>query len=349
MRYVLGAWILAVGVVAPALLWAEDSKEPSLLEEAPKDLFENGDNQFFTMSIENDSWHSGDRHYTNGLRFSYMDLRDKPPHFVDTLDKWLPFFEVNEHTGVVYSVGQNMYTPSNISNPAEQLNDRPWAGFLYGSVGLNTVEGRHVDELEATLGVVGPWSLAEQTQKVWHAVVDAPHPRGWQHQLDNEPGVMLAYNRRWPEFVKLESWDWYFAGEPNVGATVGNVYTYATTGFNVRFGPADGRWSDTPMRVRPAMPGTGFFAKPDDNSFMSWHLFGGVDTRYMVRNIFLDGNTFDSDPHVDKRNVVTDFNAGVAVSLGKVNLSYTNIYRTKEFKGQQKGDIFGGLNLGYRF
>lgn len=322
---------------------------PTLQEEIPEEALAPGENQFFTLSVENDSFKNSDKNYTNGIRASYLDLRKKPPRFTRTLDEWLPFFSINEDTGVTYSVGQNIYTPPNISNPNQQLDKRPYAGFLYGSVGLSTLVDNHVDELEATVGVVGPWALAEQTQKMWHAAVDAPKPRGWQHQLDNEPALMLAYQRRWPEALKVDKFGWYAAAEPSVGVTGGNVYSYANTGFNVRFGPSDSRWADTPTRVRPNMPGSGFFAKPADGSFASWHLFGGVNSRAMARNIFLDGNTFDDEPSVDKKLFVHDFNWGAAASVGRVNLSYTNVYRTKEYKGQPKGDMFYGINVGYRF
>ena len=49
-----------------------------------------------------------------------------------------------------------------------QENDRPWAAWLYGSIGLATLTDNHLDELEFTAGVVGPQALGEQTQKLIH-------------------------------------------------------------------------------------------------------------------------------------------------------------------------------------
>lgn len=306
------------------------------------------DDQFFTLNFENDSLTSqSDRHYTNGLRLSYFDAGIQPPEFTRALADWLPFFEVSDKTGVVFSVGQNLYSPRDISQPVPSSNDRPYAGFLYGSMGLATLKDDHVDELELTLGVVGPAALGRQTQRRWHETVGATKPMGWDHQLDNEPVLMLALGRRWPEWYMWQGGGWYLGGGPSVGATVGNVYTYASTGFNVRFGPEDARWQDTPVTVRPAMPGTGYFAKPD--GWFSWYLFAGANGRAVARNIFLDGNTFTDSPSVDKKIFVGDLNAGVAVTFGKVRVTFANVYRSKEFETQQKQDIFSTVNVGYRF
>jgi hypothetical protein len=57
-----------------------------------------------------------------------------------------------------------------------------------------------------TVGVVGPASFAEQTQKRIHEIVNADEPRGWNTQLKNEPGVSslvkgLAFSRYSVEIV----------------------------------------------------------------------------------------------------------------------------------------------------
>ena len=101
------------------------------------------------------------------------------------------------------------------------------------------------------------------------------------------------------------------------------------------------------MRVRPALPGTGFFEIPEKK--WSWSLFGGVEGRLVGRNIFLDGNTFRDSYSVDKNYAVGDANAGVALTYDQMRISYTLVYRTKEFETQDENTVFGALNLGYRF
>jgi hypothetical protein len=54
-----------------------------------------------------------------------------------------------------------MYTPRDITLANPPLDDRPYAGWLYATLGLGVETGRQLDQLALSLGVVGPESLAE--------------------------------------------------------------------------------------------------------------------------------------------------------------------------------------------
>ena len=305
--------------------------------------------KFITFNSENDMYGGGtDRNYTNGARVTYFDLGAPVPEFFHVIDRMVPTFSINETTSISWSLGHNLYTPSDIEVAANQDEDRPWAAFLYGSAGLVSVTKNHIDSLEATVGVIGPAALGEQVQKAIHRhVSDSPMPKGWRHQLKNEPALMLSWERSWPERYGIEALGWNAGATPYIGATVGNVYTYANTGMMLYLTPYDGGMQDAPVRVRPAMPGTGAFLVPE-NKF-SWYLFGGLEGRAIARNIFLDGNTFTDSHSVDKKNFVADATAGLALTYGRTRLSYALIYRTKEFDEQESGDVFGTITLGVRF
>jgi lipid A 3-O-deacylase len=64
-----------------------------------------------------------------------------------------------------YAHGQNIFTPSKIKLEDPPPDDRPYAGWLYGSIGLIAETGQRLDVLDLTLGIVGPASLAEETQR----------------------------------------------------------------------------------------------------------------------------------------------------------------------------------------
>src|SRR3546814_7476739 len=88
-----------------------------------------------------------------------------------------------------------------------------------------------------------------------------------------------------------------------------------------------------PPRLRPALPGSDYF-RPSD--WFGWHLFVGAEGRLMVRNIFLDGNTFEDSHSVDKYPLVFDLQAGIEVDLGKrVRIAYTNLWRSRELSEQE--------------
>lgn len=323
--------------------------EKDLQSDITRQIRKNPNEKFITFNSENDMYGGGtDRNYTNGARVTYFDLGAPVPEFFHVIDRMVPTFSINETTSISWSLGHNLYTPSDIEIAANQDDDRPWAAFLYGSAGLVSVTKNHIDSLEATVGVIGPAALGEQVQKAIHRhVSDSPMPKGWRHQLKNEPALMLSWERSWPERYGIEAMGWNAGATPYIGATVGNVYTYANTGLMLYLTPYDGGMQDAPVRVRPAMPGTGAFLVPE-NKF-SWYLFGGLEGRAIARNIFLDGNTFTDSHSVDKKPLVGDATAGLALTYGRTRLSYALNYRTKEFDEQESGDVFGSITLGVRF
>ncbi len=307
------------------------------------------DKNYISLAIENDSLGGGtDRFYTSGVRFSWFNVNTPVPEGIDTLADMVPTFDLNETTSTFFSLGHNIYTPEDIKIAGPQPDDRPWAAWLYGSLGIATFTDNHIDELELTLGVVGPEALGEQTQKFIHThISNSATPRGWDNQLDFEPGAILSWQRRWPVAFNYKMGDYFLRAEPNINISLGNVYTYAGTGMTFVFGPYQGYFQDTPPRVRPSMPGTGFFETPDQD--WSWHAFAGFDLRAVGRNIFLDGNTFTDSPDVDKKPLVGDVSAGVAFTYDDYRLSYSINGRSQEFDGQGAESVFGALTLTTRF
>ena len=198
-----------------------------------------------------------------------------------------------------------------------------------------------------TLGIVGEEALAEPVQEFVHDLIDTRDPSGWDNQLDFEPGFILSRTRRWPMALSYTMDDFWFNVEPNINLSLGNVYTYAGAGANITFGPYQGTLQDTPPRVTPSGPGTGYFQTPDQG--WSWYLFAGADGRAMARNIFLDGNTFSDSHSVDKKHFVADFYGGAALTFDNYRLSYTLTGRTKEFDKQENDSLFGSLTLTTRF
>ena len=349
----LFALVPATGAMAEEMV---GPKDPAKVErEAKKSVERNPYENYLSFSYENDLIGDGtDKYYTSGVRMTYFNVNTVVPDVIDDAAKSVPGFDINATTGTYFTLGQNLYTPSDIQTSAPQDGDRPYAAWLYGSIGIATLTEDHIDDIELTLGVVGPEALGEQTQKFIHThITDSPTPKGWRNQLDFEPGVVLSWQRRWPQGPNGD-WsvdfgnDFRMNAEPNFNVTLGNIYTYAGTGLLLTFGPYQDTLQDTPPRVKPALSGTGYFDVPDQK--WGWYTFAGFDARVVGRNIFLDGNTFDDDsPSVDKKPLVGDAVAGVAFTLYDYRLSYTANYRTKEFDGQSDDTIFGSITLTTRF
>lgn len=336
-------------VLAEAPASGPSQPQPSTLEARIPQTLLNERDSFFTLVVENDFFGSGtDQNFTNGLRLTYFDVGTPPPLPARWFEALFPYFDINRTTSTYYSAGQNLYTPENIDLVTPDPTDRPYAAFLYGSAGLVTIEDNHLDNVELTLGVIGPLALGEEVQANFHEWIDSKDPRGWDSQLDNEPGLMVSWQRTWPEaYATRLAGGHYLRVMPHLGLTLGNIHTHANTGLTVQLMPWRDRWQSQPLRVRPAVAGSGFFSTFEHD--WSWMVFAGADGRAVGRNIFLDGNTFEDSPSVDKRPLVADLSAGLALTYGRTRLSYTLNWRSEEFENQDTPHIFGALSLGYRF
>jgi hypothetical protein len=204
----------------------------------------------------------------------------------------------------------------------------------------------HVDELEFTLGIIGPEAFGEQTQKFVHKNIShSPEPQGWDNQLNFEPGFIVSWGRRIPKALSTQIGPLHARVEPNFSIALGTIRTYAGAGATVILASSDD--IDTPARVRPAMPGTGvFFTQPQE---LNWQVFAGLEGRLIGRDIFLDGNTFRDSHNVDKNHIVGDASAGVSLTYDSYRLSYTLNGRSKEFKDQAEESVFGSVTLTKRF
>src|SRR3546814_10706131 len=98
-----------------------------------------------------------------------------------------------------------MYTPEDTAARDLLVDDRPYAGWLYGAISVHAetradapgTEPDTLDTVELQLGMVGPYAFGEEVQNAFHRLIDVAEAQGWDNQLDNEPGVMLIGERRW--------------------------------------------------------------------------------------------------------------------------------------------------------
>jgi len=302
-----------------------------------------------TLQFENDIFGNTDQHFSHGMRAALMTPENSVPEWIRDLAAEFPLFNAEHSRRAVFSLGQNTYTPTDLVTPALQIDDRPYAGWLYGGIGLVSVDpdGTRLDNIELNIGVVGPASFADEVQTLWHRWFGFQHPYGWGNQLKNEPGIVLTYERAWRHagpagFLGL---DWGMT--PHAGISLGNVLTQAAGGVTFRIGEDLQKNLDYgPPRIRPSLPGSDYFKR---GGRLSWYFFLGAEGRAVGRNIFLDGNSFVDSHNVDKKYFVGDIQAGIAIIMGSVRVAYTHVYRTPEFDGQDAGDVFGAFSVSMMF
>ena len=301
---------------------------------------------------ENDSlFFTSDKHYTQGLRGAYLsdslpadDWRYKA---FDLMPAVFPDAAASERRFDWIFLGQSIFTPTNLTLNPPDPHDRPYAAWLYTGGALLQENGNQLTGLELLVGVVGPAALGRQVQNDWHQfVVGIPGGQGWHGQLKNEPALAVSYDKHWR--VCLADLDGVGVDVvPSAGVTAGNVFTYGAVGGMLRIGQdLDADYG--PARIRPAPSGSDWFAAARMTEPLGWYVFAGAEGRAVAQNIFLDGNTFASSAHVEKKPLVGDLTAGVALFWrNELRLDIGLLTRTKEFYGQQGEDSYAGFRFSF--
>ena len=310
------------------------------------------DNNFdFAFTHDNDAFSlfPSDRYYTNGLKFSWSARKiNSAPDWLESLAYALPFFPKTDLTRHAYTVGQSMFTPDGIQQAQRLTNQRPYAGWLYGTFDFATAKDQQVDVFSLTLGIVGPASMAEDVQKISHSLIGSPEPMGWEHQLDNELGFNLAYLRSWRAIQT-----WHFGRKhidftPHLNGALGNIYTFTGAGVTFRYGENLPNDYGVP-KLQLGLPTANFTVNRPVNDF-NWYLFSSTEIRYVVRNLFLDGNSFEGDRiSINKEPFVADLQLGVVFDWTHFSLVYTQIIQTKEFDTQDDFHTLGSISLSLKY
>jgi lipid A 3-O-deacylase len=308
-----------------------------------------------SLHFENDALLRRDRDYTSGMKLNWTsrwiparettsDDRDKKgalPSFLDML----PFFKrPDDRRALSILIGQSIYTPEDLDRRDLILDDRPYAGYTYLGVAVHRTGRKFMDTIELDIGIVGPHSYAEDVQEKVHKWIGSEEPKGWENQLKDEFALEVVYERKWRLVTSTLGRGFGYDLIPHLGGRVGNVYIYANTGVELRFGwNPPGDFGTCPIR-----PGCESNAATDMEAGRrrspGIHAFLSIDGRAILRDIFLDGNTWRESHSVDKRYFVADIGAGMGISAKWFKLTYGVIYRTKEFKSQDsKGHLFGTL------
>ncbi|WOO42133.1 lipid A deacylase LpxR family protein [Rubellicoccus peritrichatus] len=313
------------------------------------------DGDSFGFIFENDIFGGSDKYYSSGQQLNFsmtLESSSDTSDRIQFLDQdWLPFYgRPGERRVNTFTFGQQIYTPANISIAAPQPNDRPWAGWLYGSAFFSRASEESLTTFGVTLGLVGPGSGAEDVQKFIHEhITDSPDPKGWDNQLSNEPGIILAYQKTWRIGAgNAGSFGWDVL--PNAGAAVGNVYVQASGGGMFRFGwrlPQD-------FGIGGIRPGSSTTLAPDilplqDPEGFRFYGFAGGQILAVAHDIFLNGNTFKDSASISAKPIIGYIQIGATLAYDNFRFSYLQRYSSKEFRNQPSGQWLGAVTATVQF
>lgn len=277
-----------------------------------------------------------DRGYTNGTRFDYFYINNRPSRFF--LHRIMPKAGDGSINTYGFGIMQVMITPKNILRRIPQRNDYPYSGSLFATHSLyatNPIK-KYSWQSEYLLGVLGPPSLAQQTQESMHHLVGYFKPNGWDYQLKTD----LLLNMR-------------VAGEKQLAhikkglELIGGAQAFAGTALNglsawstLRFGKMEPYFNGLLSR----------FATPyERRSRQQIYFIVRPAVELTLSNAFIGGGIFnrknrvipEPDPNYgDEENalmvrerVVAKCDYGMVVSSGRVGISYTLTSMTQMVKG----------------
>jgi hypothetical protein len=204
-----------------------------------------------------------------------------------------------------------------------------------------------MDSLTLVLGIVGPSSQAGAVQRAVHKLFGFERPLGWPYQLKDEPVLGVAFDRKGKirPAAPQGGFGWDVVG--HAGGALSNAIIEAAGGILVRAGwgvPGD----FGPARQRLGIDGAGLC--PDDKfgapreSGPDVYGFAGFDVHAVLRDIVLDGNSFQDGPRVEKVPLTADVVAGLAVRGRRFEIRFSYVYRTPRFVGERKRFVYGSLS-----
>ena len=311
-----------------------------------------GHDGIWSVTLENDLFAGVDTNYSSGFAISFTGgeaSRHDPKSFYHRIlesSTWLPGIggEGSENF-VGFSLGQTMFTPEDITLANPPADDRPYAGFLFFNTSLFSLRPHSLDAWTLQLGMVGPSSLGEQSQKSIHSLIGSDEPQGWDQQLKDEFIVNVHYehsHRRWNGKLS-RSLDVELI--PKFGGGLGNFATYANVGVMGRIG----------SNMPPTFSGNSLTAGLSSNapalvpdpSRWGWSLFAGAQGYWVGRYLPLDGNTFSDGPSVDTNDLLSSLTAGLSLGCSTFvsTLSFTAF--SEVYENQPERSEFGALSVSW--
>jgi hypothetical protein len=187
-----------------------------------------------------------------------------------------------------------------------------------------------METLAFDLGIIGPEALGEEAQNLLHR----NGPKGWKNQLDTEFAFAFRYLRRHLFETRLDD-TWRLHLIPHLSGAAGTLATSLAAGGTARFGYNVPNEFEVP-------PG------PTEPKFGAY-LFSAIEGRWVIRNIFLDGNTFHSSHSVDKEPLVGELRVGLGLTLKRVEVIVGHALLTDEFEEQKTNDSYSFATLLFKF
>lgn len=343
-------WLSLVGLV---FLSAVSAGFPRLEAQAPASA---PDHSSWHFEFSNDVFFLSDNNISSGMSLQYNSASAKAwselkavPGFIRSLGR-LVFPSSNRQRAHRFSLAltQTLQTPDDINRKELIETDVPYAGTLTLQACWYNYDDKRFKAFEATIGVVGPLSLAGQAQEAAHKLLKCAIPQGWDNQLPDEPlfNLSFQYKRKiWDNPVSDAAVAWNVA--------LGNYFTQAGAAMEIRLGtnlPGGFLYVPDPVCYNMHYQATLPPPRPDRCSLYASLAFRGT---ILGHNLFLDGTLLRKSHRVDRKTLQGQLVAGLHLSYHSWGIHlYASVgtpldYRDPDRRDQD--DRIGGVILEWRF
>lgn len=213
-------------------------------------------------------------------------------------------------------IGQKIFTPRRDA-PDPMPGERPYAAWLYLYSRSTRVEPGRVRSFGAAVGVTGRPALGEPVQNGVHRLLGSRRQEGWGHQLAYEPALVYRYTDGFPRRRSLPGLG-IATLTPGWEAAAGNVRTAAGATASVGLARSTGRGA---------------------------HVLAGARGEWVLRDLFLDGNTFRHNSTAERIPLVAEVEVGAGYRAGHWALEYRHAVRSREYRAQPDPHPYGSLVL----
>ena len=289
------------------------------------------------FNSENDSFLASgqDRYYTNGL---FINYRSVFPTKITTCE---PRFRKKIWN---VSIGQQIFNPQSGAVPNISYVDRPFAGYLFGSFGIQYFN-QHENSalLSLQVGTIGPRAKGEQVQKIIHSTFGFYEPNGWQYQVNNEIAINFKIQSH---FFVYRSQNKKIDLSLPIEARIGNTFTGLKAGVLFRTGNLNPFYHSiaTNSNISSTLETN---IKPSEFYF---YLKPSIDL--VAYDATIKGGLFVKDKGLvtyPSKLVVLAQQVGFAYATQRWTADFSAVFKSKELKEMTQSNQYGSLSLYYRF
>lgn len=291
-------------------------------------------------SIENDFLNvigkRTDRYYSSGMNLTIYYFQNQSKRHL--LDNSSLSFRSDTMKRYSWGITQKIYTPDKVYEPNHLLLDWTYAGTLYVTHAIHSINPKKNTALtsEIWVGILGPASLAEEAQWDFHKLIRVRTAKGWESEI--QTSIILNYNLK----IERKLFSNNFCNlNVNSDATFGTLLNQGGAGLQLRLGKLNNYFD---------------WAHPNSAFYFTF----SSNLNCVLYNTYLQGNLFTPPiqtestslerklPASEINNFYTENSLGVNYISKRISLSYKQVFWspfTKHTERHSYGSVTLAMNV----